>query len=186
MRYSFRIALVVLCILLSSCGTLAVYIEKTPTPDISAVSTLSAMMYTGTQQAAIATQMHLEPTPTPSTGQASGKICYTGMRIPPMTIYFKNQTSQAVVEMPITDGQPNYNQILTPGKYVVYGWVPSYQIGGLYSQAVLCGLKASCGDHSPVEFEIMPGQTTQNIDICDWGIPPNQLPIPPGSQLPPP
>lgn len=176
--------LFLLAILLSSCGTLMVYVERTPTPDVNAVSTLSAMMYLGTQQAAIATQMNLAPTPTPSTGQASGKICYTGVRIPPMTVYFKNQATETLVEMPVTNNQPAYTQLLPPGKYVAYGWVPSYQIGGLYSQAVPCGLKAGCGSHSPMEFEIIPGQTTENIDICDWGIPPDQLPIPPGSQLP--
>jgi hypothetical protein len=178
------VILLILSFLLTSCGTLAVYIEQTPTPDYPALETLSAMMYQGTQQAAIATQMNLAPTPTSSVGQASGRICYTGIRIPPMIVYFKNLAAETLVEMPINDNQSSYTQALAPGKYVAYGWVPSYQIGGLYSQAVPCGLKAGCGDHRPVEFEIIPGETTENIDICDWGIPPDQLPVPPGSQLP--
>lgn len=55
-------------------------------------------------------------------------------------------------------------------------------LGGMYSEAVTCGLTAECTEHSLLVFTVKPGETIANIDICDWHAQ-DQLPPPPGEVL---
>lgn len=72
---------------LAGCGTLEVSIEKTPTPDKSAISTLVALIVEATQNVEVATQVALEPTPAPEPGTVTGRICYPSEHIPSMLTY---------------------------------------------------------------------------------------------------
>lgn len=166
---------------LVSCNTLEVSIEKTPTPDKSAISTLVALMIEATQDAALATQVALEP---PDPGIVTGRICYPSEHIPAMLAYFKEIDSGRLDKFQIMANQASYQVNLPPGQYVAFAWATSYQVGGMYSKAVPCGLTTSCTDRSPQTFTVQSGQTTSGIDLCDWVIPVDQLPIPPGSELP--
>ena len=171
-------------LILAGCTTLEVSFEKTPTANQSAISTLAALMVEGTQNAALATQISLQPTPLPPTGIVSGQICYPSEHIPSMLVYFKDVNSGHLEKLQIMANQTSYQISLQPGQYVAYAWAPSYQVGGMYSKAVTCGLTVNCTDRSPQTFSVMSGQTIRGIDLCDWVIPIDQLPIPPGSELP--
>jgi hypothetical protein len=114
---------------------------------------------------------------------ASGKVCYlVGQEIPAMTAYFQNSTTGAVAELPIAAGQITYTVTLTPGAYIAYAWLPDFSFGGLYSNAVPCGLKASCDDHAARLFTVKIGEVTKGIDICDWYTGPFVIPYPPGQE----
>jgi hypothetical protein len=171
-------------LILAGCTTLEVRIEKTPTANQSTISTLAALMVEGTQNATLATQISLQPTPLPLSGIVSGQICYPSEHIPAMLAYFKDIQNNHLDQIQIMANQTTYQISLPPGEYVAYAWSPGYQVGGMYSKAVLCGLAEICTDHSPEAFSVVSGQITQAIDLCDWVIPPDQLPVPPGSQLP--
>jgi hypothetical protein len=120
--------------------------------------------------------------PTPQGDNVMGKICYPGEGIPAMTAYFEESDTHAVVELPIAAGQDHYATILPPGTYLAYAWLPDFSYGGLYSQAVACGLKTTCKDHRPLQFEVKTGETLENIDLCDWYAGPYNVPYPPGKE----
>jgi hypothetical protein len=120
--------------------------------------------------------------PTPQGDNVMGKICYPSEGIPAMTAYFEESDTHAVVELPIAAGQDHYATILPPGTYLAYAWLPDFSYGGLYSQAVICGLKATCKDHRPLSFEVKTGETLENIDLCDWYAGPYNVPYPPGKE----
>lgn len=121
------------------------------------------------------------PTVTPPTlGTVIGAVCYPSEGIPPMDLYFLEVNNQLVSSFPHTDGSTSYSVELDPGTYVAYAYPQGYNIGGSYSQAVLCGLTVNCTDHSLVEFDVIAGQTTTNIDICDWYGDPQDVPLPSG------
>jgi hypothetical protein len=171
------------CLILAGCATLQIGLEQKPTPDQDAIGTLAALMLQGTQYSAEATRLALPVTPTALTGAVSGQICYPSERIPPMTLYFIS-SSNAVTELNVVANQVRYQVDLPPGEYSSVAWVKEYQLGGLYSEAVVCGLTASCTDHDPVTFQVTAGQSIGNIDICDWAYTEASLPTPPGFTLP--
>jgi hypothetical protein len=117
-----------------------------------------------------------QPSATP--GSISGKLCFPGDSIPPMTIYavdqasgksFKKQTRKPDETSYRLDG-------MTPGDYVVYAWLNDGKLGGTYSEAVPCGLDASCTDHSLIQVTVEEGQDVMDIDVCDWYGPPPPAP----------
>ena len=185
-------------VLASSCGTLEVGFERTPTEDGSVIATLSYLMFEGTRNAAIATgkkasevayneqvrNQYNTPTPDPRLGTVNGNICYPGEGIPAMTIYFREITTNQITEIPVVDNQVNYSIQLTPGEYYAFAWMPGYQVGGMYTKAVPCGLAITCTDHDPIAFKLRSGETVAGIDICDWVISLDKLPVPSGYQLP--
>lgn len=112
------------------------------------------------------------------TGTISGKICFSGEVIPSMIAYFINQDTKAINQLAITENQTSYTLQIEPGDYVAFAYRDDSQ-GGMYSEAVACGLSAECTDHSLRVFTVLPGQKTEGIDICDWYAQ-DQLPPLPG------
>jgi hypothetical protein len=111
----------------------------------------------------------------------TGKVCYLpGQEIPEMTAYFQDTKSGAVAELPIATGQITYTSVLTPGTYIAYAWLLDFSQGGIYSNAVPCGLKASCDDHAALSFTVKLDEITKGVDICDWYTGPFVIPYPPG------
>jgi hypothetical protein len=133
------------------------------------------------------------PAPTPTTpptsteppggaGPVEGAICFPSEPpLPPMTLYFAEQTSGAVTSLPHSDGTGHYSVDLAPGIYTAYAYAEGLEIGGSYSQAVLCGLSVDCTDHSLVPFEVAADTPTDGIDICDWYGGEGSVPTPPGA-----
>ena len=185
-------------VIFASCGTLEVGIERTPTEDRSVIATLSYLMLEGTRNAALVAEKKATEkayseeipkqlstsTPDSRPGTVNGIICYPSEGVPAVIAYFRELTTNLITEMPIADNQATYTIQLTPGKYYAFAWIPGYQAAGMYTQAVVCGLKTTCTDHDPMAFELSAGETVAGIDICDWVITLDKLPLPPGFQLP--
>jgi hypothetical protein len=164
----------------AACTALEAGFERSPTPDYAAVGTLASLMVTGTHSAMFATQMAVPHTPTPTTGLVSGRICYPSDRIPAMTLYFSQPETGRLIEQPIRENQASYQVELEPGSYFVFAWVANFQVGGMYTQAVLCGMGDDCTDHNPVSITISAGHLLEDIDVCDWVHPEEDLPFPTG------
>jgi hypothetical protein len=126
-------------------------------------------------------------------GTVTGSVCYPGESSPDMTLYFEELTRGDLAYQSHPEGQDSYSIILSPGTYIAYAYTLEGEgLGGMYSQAVVCGLGAECTDHALVNFEVKPGQETNGVDICDWyapdDVPPDPLsdentsgPVPTGS-----
>lgn len=127
----------------------------------------------------------IQPTQTPEpvsdTGAVMGKICYPSESIPALTAYIQNNDTGAVNTLQIAEHQNSYSLELEPGDYVAFAYREE-QLGGMYSEAVVCGLSAECTDHTLLVFTVLPGETTEGIDICDWYAQ-DQLPPPPGKTI---
>lgn len=102
------------------------------------------------------------------TGTVAGKVCYPSELIPAMDAYFRNSNTGKLTALAIAENQFTYSLELPAGTYEAFAYLQSGEPGGTYSQAVLCGLTVECVDHSLVAFEVKPGETTPNIDLCDW------------------
>jgi hypothetical protein len=119
-------------------------------------------------------------TPTPLIENVSGRICYPSEEIPAMTVFFQDQGDDQVIELLVESGQDSYGVHLPEGTYQAYAWLNDFSRGGLYSNAVPCGLKAGCDDHSALAFQVTASQIVENIDLCDWYAGPFNVPYPPG------
>jgi hypothetical protein len=158
-----RLGLLFLAASLSACGTLEVGVETTPGSGYTDYQDTPAVQ-TAVQTALPTTT----PEPEPATGLVNGKICFPSEGIPPMQLFFQNAGTGAVVTLDTTENQSTFQVELLAGDYVAFAHTQNGQLRGSYSQMVLCGLLASCTDHSLVTFTVTAGQTTENIDICDW------------------
>ncbi len=172
MRRKWLFAAVMLPLIFSACsplrGTLEVGVV-TETQDTVALPSPTPIPPTQTSE------------PITDSGFVMGKICVPGSFIPRMTAYFQNDVTGAITEMQIGENQTNYTFELEPGEYIAFAYPQegSISLGGMYSEAVPCGLSVECTDHTPLVFAILPGETTEGIDICDWYAQ-DQMPPPPG------
>ncbi len=162
--------LLISCFALSS-GTFGISFEHTPTIDQAAVATLAYLELSGTQYALKATEIASSPVPTSSLATVQGNICYPRDRNPAMILYFYNTITKEQLKFDILENQASYSVQLPPGRYYAWTYAPQYQIGGIYSKYVECGMGESCTDHSPLLFVIQAGELVTGIDICDWAIP---------------
>ena len=127
------------------------------------------------------------PSPSPAPlGKVSGAVCYPSEGISAMTAYFEPTAGGETETLEVNAGQSSYEVRLPEGEYFAYAWVwlPESQLGGSYSQAVSCGLDASCTDHSLRAFVVSAVRPVVNIDLCDWYGGTGSVPAPPGLDLP--
>ncbi len=154
---------IILTALISACAPLGGTLEVDLLPETQGATTETPP-----------TPTSIPPTPTPEslpeTGIVMGKICYPSEFIPSMTVYFQNTASGEFNEMPVAENQDSYIFELESGEYIAFAYLQdeSAVIGGMYSAAVPCGLSTECVDHSLLAFAVLPGETTESIDICDW------------------
>lgn len=116
-------------------------------------------------------------------GTVSGKICFPSEQVPAMTLYFQNVDNGETVRISSAAGMLSFNVPLMPGRYVAYAYPDGMELGGGYTNAVPCGLKASCSDHSLIIFEIHSGQDTPGVEVCDWYAP-DSIPLHPQNPAP--
>ena len=157
------------------------------TPTVVAPVALATATAAATDMTAVpstATPIPPPPVSADAMGRATGQICFPSEYIPAMTAYFQNTGSHQVVELAIEENQPTYSLELSPGEYIAYAWQQGFVGGGLYSQAIRCGLGPECADRSPLPFQIAAGQTSTGIDLCDWYLHPSEVPWPPGYEKP--
>lgn len=126
-----------------------------------------------------------EPPIDPDTpGTISGKVCHPNDESRRLTAYFENVGTFKLTVLPITKDQSRYTVEVEPGQYFVYAYQNRTNApGGLYSEAVPCGLTDGCTDHNPKVFTVKAGQSLNGIDLCDWSapesVPPNPAPVDP-------
>ncbi len=120
------------------------------------------------------------PSPAPNIGTVTGDVCFPSEYIPAMNAYFQDTVANTATTLPIAENQSTYTIDLSPGNYTAYVWLTDFSAGGSYSLAVPCGLTVSCTDHTLLPFNVTAGQTTQDIDLCDWYGGPFNVPYPPG------
>jgi hypothetical protein len=113
----------------------------------------------------------LRPTQTPSLSKASGKVCFPSSGRTDLRGFFQETNRGTVMELPIPAGANDYEIVLVPGIYIAYVWLPDFSKSGMYSTGQV-----------PTPFEVVAGQTTVGIDLCDWSHGPFDVPYPPGYQ----
>jgi hypothetical protein len=75
-----------------------------------------------------------------------------------MTLYFEEAGTGETIRFSIPEAQNFYSVLLPNGRYYAYAWAPGYNLEGAYTDAD--GLMKS--------FLVSGGQTTANINLCDW------------------
>ncbi|HEX8991510.1 MAG TPA: hypothetical protein VF784_07505 [Anaerolineales bacterium] len=122
------------------------------------------------------------PSPSATSGSIAGELMYPASALPPLRVvafqvgsgrYYYTETSQ---------GQSSYElDNLPPGTYHVVAYViqgvgfPAGGPGG-YSQAVPCGLQATCNDHNLIDVVVTPGQVTTGVNPNDYYAPAGAFP----------
>jgi hypothetical protein len=97
-----------------------------------------------------------------------------------MVAYFEEVNTGALVSTPIRPNQTSYVVQLPAGIYEAYAWLPEFgELGGSYSESVKCGLSVDCTDHTLIRFEVKPGVTITEVNICDWYGEKGTVPYPP-------
>ena len=106
--------------------------------------------------------------PQDSKGIIRGTLCYPSSYIPAMTLYVRNIETGETHSLDLKESTENYGyEIEVPtGSYVVFVW--STLAGGAYSQAVPCGLRADCNDHSLIPVVVESEKVVEGIDPCDF------------------
>ncbi len=175
-----------LAIWLAGCGAIPQNVtvnSEEPTQDVNQIvqATFRAMTAQAVagQPAATVQPTSTQPAPTSpaATGGISGRLNYPADAIPALYVaayLLGSQNYQYVITIP---GQGTYQiKNLPPGKYHVIAYTvgggafPAGMAGG-YTQAVACGLGATCSDHSLIEVTVEPGKTTGDINPLDWYAP---------------
>jgi hypothetical protein len=112
-----------------------------------------------------------QPTRTPTLSKASGKVCFPKSGRIDLRGFFQEINRGTVTELAIPAGSNDYEITLDPGKYIAYVWLQDFSKSGMYSTS-----------NVPTPFDVVAGQTTPAIDLCDWSHGPFDVPYPPGYQ----
>lgn len=122
-----------------------------------------------------------EAPPPPGDGAVSGAVTYPSSFLPAMYIYAERVSDGVWERVFKPEGVGRYRLDLAPGVYVVYAQVDGQtgHAGAAYSNAVPCGLLASCTDHSMIQVNVTAGVVSTGIDVSDWYAPADFFPIPP-------
>jgi Ig-like domain from next to BRCA1 gene len=91
-------------------------------------------------------------------GTVTGSLCYPSEFNPPMILYFEKAGTVENIRFAIPENQNTYSVLLPNGKYYAYAWAPGYNLEGAYVDSSLV-MKT---------FIVTGGQTTANINLCDW------------------
>ena len=91
-------------------------------------------------------------------GTVTGALCYPSEFNPPMTLYFEKAGTTERIQFSIAEAQNYYSVLLPNGTYYAYAWAPGYNLEGAYTDS--SGLMKA--------FTVSGGQTTANINLCDW------------------
>jgi hypothetical protein len=91
-------------------------------------------------------------------GTVTGALCYPSEFNPPMTLYFEKAGTNETIQFFIPENQNFYSALLPNGKYYAYAWAPGYNLEGAYTDS--SGLMKT--------FLVSGGQTTADINLCDW------------------
>lgn len=119
-----------------------------------------------------------EATVTPAPGGViSGRVNYPSEFIPAQRVVAFSAEDLSVYYVAETAAnEPDFAISLPAGKYYLVSYVLDGGLAGGYTQAVPCGLLASCEDHSLIPIEVAPGKTVSDIHPFDWYASPDAFP----------
>ena len=126
-----------------------------------------------------ATPLPQTPTPVPSPtptetprGSISGSLAYPSEFIPAQRVIAFNIATGEYYWVNTVDGQGTYTLTDLPAAtYHVVAYLvalPHDLLAGGYSQAVPCGLLASCVDHSLIDIQLKAGEALAGTNPTDW------------------
>lgn len=115
----------------------------------------------------------------PGYGVIEGAINYPASSNPPLDIYIQRTDGSERYAMRTEKGWTRFANAVPVGSYHVFARVAGDESGsgGGFTQAVVCGLHASCDDHTLVVVEVHEGKATKNADIFDWYAPAGSFPF---------
>ena len=91
-------------------------------------------------------------------GTVTGSLCYPSEFNPPMTLYIEKAGTVEKIGFSIVENQLTYSVLIPNGTYYAYAWAPGYNLEGAYTDA----------NQLMKTFVVSGGQTTANINLCDW------------------
>lgn len=91
-------------------------------------------------------------------GTVTGSLCYPSEFNPPLTLYFEKAGTVQNIQFSIPENQNVYSALLPNGTYYAYAWAPGYNLEGAYVDS----------SQLMKTFVVYSGQTTSNINLCDW------------------
>ena len=114
-------------------------------------------------------------------GSITGQLSYPSNSIPPMMVVaFKVDSQYYQYVLTMTDTSTYQIDDLPPGNYYVVAYPQNgLSLPGGYSQAVPCGLLATCTDHSMIAVEVKSGEVAQGINPGDFYAPEGTFPAAP-------
>lgn len=147
-----------------------------PTPGAEAQPPVDDLMVTSTQMPDTA------PAGQKTKGAAEGTLGFPSEGIPPLVVYAINTEDKSKFYYTETSQNESTFSIedMSPGTYYFVAYqksAPTYSGG--YTQAVICGLLASCKDHSLIPVTVSAGKTKSDIQIKDWYANPGTFPTKP-------
>jgi hypothetical protein len=171
MNKKIFIALIALSFATVVCTTQSASIA-TGTSDISASvnATLTALAVGGPTATATLSTTPMSSFPT---GLITGTLTYPADAMPPERVVAWSTTDSSHYSVDTVAGQATYELGVPTGTYAVVaysiggGGFPNGLAGG-YSQAVPCGLTASCTDHTLMPVTVDADVTLTNINPGDW------------------
>ena len=170
------LTLLLLAMLLAACATPG----TTPTTDLQAtVVSMQVQLTVAAGDLARAEAALAQPTPVPSPtptetprGSISGSLAYPSEFIPAQRVIAFNIATGEYYWVNTVDGQGTYTLTDLPAAtYHVVAYLvalPHDSMAGGYSQAVPCGLLASCVDHSLIDIQLKAGEALAGINPTDW------------------
>jgi hypothetical protein len=133
------------------------------------------------------------PGPADTTGSISGKLIYPSDFLPPQAVYAITTDGGTYYRVDTVSGQQTYTMVgVATGDYFVFSTTrravyagadpgtSNTRFGAAYTKSVLCGLDASCTDHSVLTVHVSVGTTVSNVDATDWYAGPDVYPVIPG------
>ncbi len=115
-----------------------------------------------------------------ATGAISGTLGYPAGSQPAMVVYAVRMDTNLFHYYSVRAGENQGSFTiggLPPGVYSVVAYLESDPArAGAYTQFVLCGLAATCSDHSLVSITVRAAETVQGVKVLDWYAPPGTFP----------
>ncbi len=118
-------------------------------------------------------------TPT-ATGAISGTLGYPAGSQPAMVVYAIRMDTNELHSYSVRarENQGSFTIVgVPPGVYTVVAYLESDPArAGAYSEFVLCGLAATCSNHSLVSITVRATETVQGVRVLDWYAPQGTFP----------
>ncbi len=151
--------------------TAVVQTQEIQALELTRAAVLVAETARSAQTAVAGTQV--PPASDAPSGTISGKLSFPSDHIPPLEIIaFSYKDGAVTSDWYLIDTELNQMTYemkgLPVGTYVIVAYTNDRRFSAGYSQAVPCGLRADCVDHSLIPVTVTAGATITNIDPGDW------------------